>query len=167
MRDTTYLAKFWSKVQKGERCWLWTGTTDKDGYGRTSWISKGIRGAHCVAYFIAYGRLPKGRIVAHECDNPPCVKPSHLFKTTLVGNARDRHAKGRDARGDRHGWRTHPEAMTKGEHHWKAKLDDEKVRRMREQARLGVPMRLLASLYGIARITVSRVLRRVCWKHVV
>jgi hypothetical protein len=41
--------------------------------------------------------------VLHRCDNPACVEPAHLFLGTIADNNADRHAKGRDARGEANG----------------------------------------------------------------
>jgi hypothetical protein len=38
-------------------------------------------------------------IVLHACDNPPCVRPSHLYQGITEENVADRHSKGRSARG--------------------------------------------------------------------
>ena len=94
---------FWARVRKDEDgCWSWTGTILKEsGYGQVSWRNKGVR-AHRLAYELTYGPIPDGFDVCHECDNPPCCNPDHLFLGTPLKNARDRKRKGRYATGPAH-----------------------------------------------------------------
>ena len=89
--------RFWSKVDKHGpragrigRCWLWTGSRNADGYGLFGLLGKTTR-----AHRIAWGDVPDGLHVLHRCDNPPCVRRSHLFLGTDRDNQRDKAAKGR------------------------------------------------------------------------
>lgn len=41
------------------------------------------------------GPIPDGVDVLHHCDNPPCVRPDHLFLGTARDNVGDMLAKGR------------------------------------------------------------------------
>lgn len=96
-------ALFWCKVDKNGPvpnhcqwigcCWEWLGTVDKRGYGRVYMNERGLF-AHRVAYAIHYGGCPR-LLVCHHCDNPKCVRPSHLFLGTHKDNAQDCSAKGR------------------------------------------------------------------------
>lgn len=80
-------------------CWLWAGATTSDGYG----LSKGPAPEHhrVLAHRRSYGLfvepIPPGLCVLHECDEPLCVKPDHLFTGTNADNTRDCIAKGRSA----------------------------------------------------------------------
>ena len=49
------------------------------------------------AHRIAWGDVPDGMDVLHHCDNPPCVRRSHLFLGTNSDNVTDMLAKGRQA----------------------------------------------------------------------
>lgn len=42
-----------------------------------------------------HGRGARGVLVLHTCDNPPCVRPSHLVAGTQDDNMKDAAAKGR------------------------------------------------------------------------
>lgn len=91
--------RFWKKVKKGDGCWLWQGASAKNGN------EKGSRGialhdgrlqyAPVISYKLTKGRVPPGRYVMHSCDNPSCVKPSHLSLGTKSENMQDCRDKGR------------------------------------------------------------------------
>jgi len=77
---------------------------------------KGIRWqAHRLVWEKFYGSIPEGLCVMHKCAVPACVRPDHLELGTRADNNRDRAAKGRTARGDRHGFRLHPEKVARGD----------------------------------------------------
>lgn len=89
---------FWSMVAKSDGCWVWTGTRWSTGYGRLV----GGRAAHRVAWELTNGPIPRGLLVCHHCDNPPCCRPDHLFLGTSKDNAMDASAKGRLLTGKSH-----------------------------------------------------------------
>ena len=86
--------KFWDKVSVStpEKCWEWKGATDQNGYGCFGFEGR-TQKAHRVSFFLANGYLPP--VVAHTCDNPPCVNTAHLFPTDKKGNEQDKVSKGR------------------------------------------------------------------------
>ena len=77
------LQNFWAKVDKrgpiqdhmDSRCWVWTGCLDKGGYGKFTTGGRTYR-AHRFSFLLATGDEPE--VVAHKCNNPNCVRPSHL-----------------------------------------------------------------------------------------
>lgn len=88
---------FWSRVQKSNGCWLWTGAKSR-GYGVV--IARGRRWkAHHFALLDALGQdVPAGMVVMHTCDNRACVRPDHLRVATQSDNIKDMWQKERRAR---------------------------------------------------------------------
>lgn len=94
--------RFWARVRKTESCWVWKGATcGPSGYGR---IARGRRGefhkknsalVHRLSWELHNGPIPEGLLVLHRCDNPPCIRPDHLFLGTAKDNSDDKCAKGR------------------------------------------------------------------------
>src|SRR3954467_3950831 len=84
-------------VNQQTRCWEWTSTKIKYGYGRMNiggrkfkWIL-----AHRLSWELHFGEIPDGTLVCHRCDNPCCVNPNHLFLGTHMDNCQDKIRKGR------------------------------------------------------------------------
>lgn len=88
-----YGGPFWERVAKGLGCWTWQGAKTSAGYGHY----RGVY-AHRVAYAEANGPIPDGLFVLHHCDNPPCVRPDHLFLGSNRDNILDMLAKDRHVR---------------------------------------------------------------------
>lgn len=89
--------RFWAHVDKSGGCWVWLGTRHGKGYGHVK--SGGVvRKAHRVSWEMVHGPIPDGLLVCHRCDNPPCVRPDHLFLGTARDNTQDSISKGRTRR---------------------------------------------------------------------
>lgn len=88
------MERFWSKVKKTNKCWIWLGAKNNKGYGRFR-INGGPKYSHRVAFFLKHGKWPKNGL--HLCDNPPCVRVSlgHVYDGSLSQNTRDAIVRGR------------------------------------------------------------------------
>ena len=107
LTDNPDCTRFWDKVNKTDTCWLWTGNTEKIGYGIFKLKGKALK-AHRLSYAYHKNSIPAGNMVLHRCDVRNCVNPDHLFLGTQTDNMRDMTAKGRHwANGKTHCKRGH------------------------------------------------------------
>lgn len=77
------IARFMKKFRCDRKtgCWFWTACVTKGGYGQF-WDGRRVRGAHCVAYEIFKGPIPRGLEPDHLCRVRRCVNPDHLEAVT-------------------------------------------------------------------------------------
>lgn len=169
--------RFWSHVERSDSCWLWTAQHDTDGYGKFTPITgRPSWGAHRVAWLLASGDAPSGRLVCHTCDTRDCVRNDdhgfyvvdgmeyerrgHLFLATPVANTRDMIGKGR------HYLATQPDSAARGESSGSAKLTDEKVRMARKLHEEGLSGSQIGRLLGVHKTTIQAILNGKNWRHV-
>lgn len=100
-----------------------------------------------VSWILENGPIPDNLCVLHECDNPRCVCPDHLFLGTLGDNNTDRSKKGRSAAGEASG---------------QSKLTEANVAIIRK----GGNRRALAARFDVSGSTISAILLRKTWRHV-
>ena len=87
--------RFWRHVKKSDGCWEWTAGNNGHGYGWATRYRQLSVAAHRFSWEMHFGPIPPGLIVCHHCDNPPCVRPDHLFVGTYKDNMQDCVRKGR------------------------------------------------------------------------
>jgi hypothetical protein len=150
--------RFWRRVQKTDGCWLWTGGTYSGGYG----FMRGARGrnaqnvsAHRFSYELHKGKIPKGLVVMHSCDNPACVNPNHLSVGTHKENYEDMIAKGRGA--------DNPPPRGKGARNGNSLLTEDKVRYIRAST---ASHAALGRELGVTDVCIHKVRKRHTWSHV-
>ena len=134
-------------------CWEWQGPRNHHGYGELRSRRTGRERAHRVVYEQVYGPIPEGQLVLHKCDNPPCVRPDHLFLGTQADNMRDMTVKGR-------------RAPTPKNVYGRRKLNQEEVGAIRTLYRTrSATQRELADAFGISQSQVSNIVRGWQWRE--
>lgn len=133
-------------------CWEWTGAKLKRGYGTLN-VHGRKRLAHRYSWTMEHGPVPAGKLVLHKCDNPSCVRPTHLFVGTHKDNTQDMIAKLRGAQGEK-------------QHAAKLTAQDvadirKRYRRYSHQHGTGV----LAREYGVGAVEIWRVVHGHRWRH--
>lgn len=169
--------RFWLKVDMSggvDACWLWTGGKQAAGYGTISIDGQQV-GTHRYSYQLAYGPIPDGLFVCHNCpggDTPSCVNPAHLFLGTVQDNNRDALVKGRlnvphtNGRGENHPSYKRQDYYSRGERNKASKLTDESVREIRQAAAQGETISSLSRRFHVARLAIRWAIERKTWKHV-
>jgi hypothetical protein len=154
----TLKERFWSKVDKhgpihpvlGTRCWLWTGPPGVSEYGMFKLYNRSHM-AHRVSWFLERGTWPEP-CALHKCDVRLCVRFSHLFEGTKGDNNRDRASKNRGN-------------SSKGENSSNAKLTSKQVRQIRKLCASGILQRIVGDKFGVHQITISNIITRKNWGH--
>lgn len=137
--------RFLSKLKQQGECWVWTGNTYSDGYGRYWYNGKNVR-SHRFAYFDFLGREDnqKDLVVCHFCHNPLCVYPPHLVLGTQSFNIQTAFDTGRK--------HYTPMKRKVGSLNSKSKLSEEDVEQIkREYATGNVSQRELAKRYNVSK----------------
>lgn len=152
-------------------CWIWTGSKNQYGYPRYGYRSesgknKWIR-IHRLIYSLFFGELLPDLDVCHRCDNPSCVRPSHLFTGTAQDNVNDMITKGRMNTT----WPTvNAHRMLRGSKQPQAKLMESTVRDIRQvykqsSGRRGIQAEL-ARMYSVSPQTINGIIKGREWQHV-
>ena len=155
--------RFWSHVNKNGpvpkhapqlgRCWIWIGAKSRNGYGLFTKRNRVLIYAHRFLWEIEDGLEPTGKRILHKCDNPPCVRKLHTWPGTLKENIQDSISKGRFKIGERSA---------------SAKLSDADVFEIRRMYASGKFLQKeLSKKFGITQMSVSVIVTRRGWKHLV
>lgn len=129
----------------GGECWEWPGVRYPSGYGVHH--LNGSATAHRGIWIEMFGPIdPDTMRVCHRCDNPPCVRPSHLFLGTGADNTADMLEKGREYR-------------VYGDDHHNIKLTDAQCDDIRHLRREGLLLRVIGERYGVDPSRVGKICR--------
>lgn len=85
----------------------------------------------------------------HDCDNPPCVNPAHLWLGTAADNTADMLAKMRHRR-----WEAHPAS----------KLSNAEVRAIRLLKAQGVRNATIAHQFGVTPTNIGYIVNNRSWR---
>lgn len=147
--------RFFSKVEKTDTCWNWTGSHNRNKWGkRYGTIQMGEKNmlAHRVSYEIFKKAIPKGKIICHQCDNESCVNPDHLWIGTYSDNMQDMIQKGRGN-------------FLSKENNVSSKLSNSDVEKIRELKIEGMMVKDIASLFKVSRQTIGNILHGRNWRN--
>lgn len=153
---------FWEYVcRRGpDECWFWKGCKSQNGYG--SFRFKGrMMSAHRVSWILTNGfisRLFEGlpAMILHQCDNPSCVNPDHLFLGNNKINQKDCVKKGR-----------HRTLNQIGEDNLSSKLLESQVEEIKQYLRDPVlSQQRIADLYNVSSDTISLINTGRAWSHI-
>lgn len=140
-------------MPSGDECWEWRGVKNNKGYGFIGAPARVY--AHRLSYEQFVGPIPEGLFVCHHCDNPGCVRPSHLFVGTQKDNMADCSRKGRTTGGS-----------LPGERNPFAKLTEGRVHAARQRLASGEMVTSIARDFGVSIGTISHIKNGRSWTHV-
>ena len=121
-------------------CWLWTATTDKNGYGML-WNGKRMDRAHRLFFAAANGVSVDGVNVLHDCDNPACVNPKHLHVGTQADNMKEKAIRGRSGK----------------------RITQETADKIKVMLKIGASQRTIANLFGVSQRLVWSIGKGLVW----
>lgn len=195
MARKTLNDRFWAKVNREGKtlheCWPWVAGKTRDGYGRfrIGGRNGSIVLAHRLAWELTFkASILKGIEACHNCpegDRPDCCNPYHIWPGTHKQNMQDASRKGQmasgdrnawstsrerlvrsRARGDRHGSRTRPDAVPRGENHGRSKLDETAIRAILRRKEEGESNVSISRDYQVNHSTIARIANGRHWKHI-
>lgn len=150
-RPTPLSIRIAAKAEQERECLIWKGATDKKGYGMVWVTPTGCMLVHRATWIDHNGPIPRGMIVMHACDRPPCINLSHLSLGTQTDNQRDAVQKGRHVRGERNGT---------------AILTNAQVREIKQRLAAGESPNRIAPGYGMSKSAIWSIKTGRKWKHV-
>jgi len=126
-------------------CWEWQGATNRDGYGRFK-NGRKLERAHAMLLWWSTGNKPS--YIMHICDNPCCVRPSHLQEGTPTLNIIDAYKKGR-----------RPDCTPKATSHYKSRFTTEDIISIRTRYALGETQKSIGDSYGVTGSHISQIIK--------
>lgn len=173
MTSLTLLRGLMERARKNGECLEWNGGRNSRGYGVVSYRGRQTT-AHRLVLMLTTGVRPN-QYACHKCDNPPCIRPDHLFAATPSENMRDAARKGRVYSTKTPLQRQRLSASVKkailegrlprprGADCSFAKLTEREVRDIRLKR---MPQNKYAALYGVSQSLIALIQGRKVWRHV-
>ena len=148
-------------------CHIWILSSAGKGYGVIS--HDGIQKyLHRLMWEMHNGEIPDGMLICHTCDTPACANPNHLFLGTPKDNSMDREKKGRRRGGFPEGY-VHPmsidPSLGQGENNPTSKITSHDAMTIVGMYESGIPLREIASTFGLDRNYTWKIANRRVWKH--
>lgn len=103
--------------------------------------------AHRFVYEHHYGKIPKGLVIRHICNEKSCVNYKHLAVGTHMDNIQDK---------------INAERQPQGISHYRSRLTEAEVLSIRDDPRTYAE---LSRQYGISRGGIKKIKDRETWKH--
>ncbi len=95
-----------------------------------------------------YGKIKKGFVLRHTCDNRRCINLNHIITGTNVENSRDMVIRNRQAKGENHG---------------NSKLKDKDIIKIRRSKKT---QKKLGEMFNVSQANISDIKLKNTWKHV-
>lgn len=127
--------------------------TDKDGYVRIRYNGKHDR-LFRVLYQQKYGKIPKGLVLRHLCNNAWCVNVEHLKVGTQKENYQDMIDCGRSPKGKRN-------LKISGEKNNNHKLSEKQVKEIYLSK---LSLKTLSKIYGVSTSNISYIKNKKQWQ---
>lgn len=141
-------------------CWVWSGARTRAGYGALR-IGGKVVSAHRLSYAHSKGPIPAGMFVRHKCDNPSCVRPSHLELGTPQDNASDMVIRGRQCKRQ-----PRVAAALNAKRVALRKLTEDQARRAYARVKKGEHPKSVAKDMGVHTDTIRCIAKGDTWSHV-
>jgi len=148
------IKRFNKKIKINEKtgCHEWIGSKLPKGYGTFRLNTETAIRAHRFSYEYYKHKIPENMHCLHNCDNPSCVNPDHLFLGTNNDNVKDKMRKGRSYR-------------PIGEKHPFAKIKDADVYKIKELIASGYSYRETSILMNTTIHIVAQIGMNKTWTH--
>jgi len=139
-------------IDRKRGCINWMGYTYGGRYGGITIDQKSVR-VHRLSWELFYGKIPKGLLVCHHCDNTLCVNPTHLFLGTQKDNMQDMYKKNR-------------QAPNCGSLNGRAKVTENNVIEIRKNFKKGLSLKELSIKHKLSECQIGKIVNRKNWTHI-
>ena len=142
---------------------------DNSGYLQSTLCKQGRKHncrIHVMVAITFLGPKPKGHEINHKNTNKQDNRPENLEYLTRAAHDEHTTFSGLRPTGERHGSRTHPERVARGEQISSAKLVGRDILEIRKLLAGSVSQRIIAEKFGVDQTTVSCIKLNKSWAHI-